>query len=159
MRMNRAVYSDVPHLAAVSRRGSASAMHSANAIQDPAGSLDLASSEPVLAENVRAHPRHSQRRPPSRPRPLRTNSGHPHSGQRSGSPGAGASSAAMAALSSATSSLFSGRVSLAAISDTMGSMGPSFLAFFLVVEQCTGGPLPVCAGTGLSKAYVNAGLT
>lgn len=85
--MNQAVESDTPTLAAVSRSVIAQAMQEANVSQAAGASLELASSPIVLAVNVLPQPRHSQRWPPSRSRPLRTNRSHPHRGQRPGRPG------------------------------------------------------------------------
>ena len=102
-------------------------MHSAKDIHADAGSFDDASRPRVRAENVLARPRHSHRCPPSRSRPLRTKEGLPHLGQRDGPAGPEAreaSSSAMAPLSSATSSLFSARVSCMANCDTMSFTAP-----------------------------------
>lgn len=102
-------------------------MHSAKDIHADAGSFDDASRPRVRAENVLAQPRHSHRCPPSRSRPLRTKEGLPHLGQRDGPAGPEAreaSSSAMAPLSSATSSLFSARVSCMANCDTMSFTAP-----------------------------------
>ena len=102
-------------------------MHSAKDIHADAGSFDDASRPRVRAENVLAQPRHSHRCPPSRSRPLRTREGLPHLGQRDGPAGPEAreaSSSAMAPLSSATSSLFSARVSCMANCDTTSFTAP-----------------------------------
>lgn len=115
-------------------------MHSAKDIHADAGSFDDARRPRVRAENVLAQPRHSHRCPPSRSRPLRTREGLPHLGQRDGSAGPEAreaSSSAMAPLSSATSSLFSARVSCMANCDTTSFTAPP--SHGLVADPMIGG--------------------
>ena len=130
-------------------------MHSAKAIQVEGSSFDSASSDPVLAENVRAHPRHSQRWPPFASWPFRTNSGQPQSGQPVGSFAEGASSAAIAAFSSARSSSFSSKVICRTNWDTMLFTGLPFIALSWSTYTISEGlALPV-PQTGLCQSWFN----
>ena len=159
MRMNQEVQSDTPHLRAVSRRLRASAMHSANAIQAAGPSLEAASSEPVLAENVRARPRHSRLREPSAPRPFRAKRGQPQSRQRSGSPKSPASSAAIAALSSprspSSSSSSSSRVIRGRSWDAMSRTGLPSVVSSWSMSTIVEGPSLRAPETGLCQSWFN----
>ena len=155
MRMNQEVQSDTPHLRAVSRRLRASAMHSANAIQAAGPSLEAASSEPVLAENVRARPRHSRLREPSAPRPFRAKRGQPQSGQRSGSPKPPASSAAIAALNSPRSPSFSSRVIRGRSWDAMSRTGLPSVVSSWSMSTIAEGPSLRAPETGLCQSWFN----